>query len=373
MVHKGITPRGNFKVQLPKFNLKVTAVYPGPKPLPHPPITPHQSSGILDTNRNNCGSTNKQRGYGPSKQQKKWVKRAKGKSITYQLSTGLSNYIADRLLWTKENSGQSKVDNYKWSKRYEQSKACCHVLEQIGEKVTSWYCRQKWCSVCARNKGMKLLHAYKDQIERLPNLYIVTLTIVSMPGDQLSYAIERMNNAWRKIRDKMNDKGMRPKGVIALEVTHGLPGYHPHFHILISGMENALMVQKEWLKHFKNEAGQGGQDVKKVRNIQGANLEIFKYAVKSIKDGVMYSPEVMHTINQATFRRQMVRPFGIVKAKPEDIEAPKTEVSKVDWLPKVYANYRWNDYYKDWISSNGIEFSNRRYIEAQKVIKTKNK
>lgn len=370
MVNKGTTPGANVKAHLSKFNANVTAIYPGLKPLPYPPITPHPSSGILDTLETITGLPINKGVSEPSFQQRKWVKRSKGKAITYLLSIRLSNYINDELMWSKENEQLSKVDNYKWAKRYDKAKGCCHVLEQVGKKVTSWYCKQKWCSVCARIKGMKLLNAYKDQIERLPNLYMVTLTMTSIPGDELRYMIDRMNNTWRKMREKMQDKGMRPKGVIALEVTHGTPGYHPHFHILISGMENALMVQKEWLKHFKSEAGQGGQEVKKVTNREGANLEIFKYAVKSVKDGVMYSPEVMHTINQATFKRQMVRAFGIVKVK---IDTPTTEVSKVDWLPMMYTRYTWNSYYKDWMNEHGIEFSRRRDPEVQKAMKQKHK
>ena len=364
MINKGTTPEVNVKAHLAKFNANVTAIYPGPKPLPYPPTTPHQSSGILDNIETITEPPINKGVPGVSHEQRKWVRRSKSKAITYLLSVRLSNYLKD----IEDQKGLSKEDEIKWAKRYNNSKSCCHVIEQVGEKVTTWYCKQKWCSVCARNKGMKLLNAYKDQIEKLPNLYSVTLTMKSIPGDELSYMIDRMNNVWRKIREKMHNKGMRPKGVIALEVTHGSKGYHPHFHILISGMENALIVQKEWLKHFKIEAGQGGQEVKKVKNREGFNLEMFKYAVKSVKDGVMYLPEVMHTINRATFQRKMVRAFGIVKVK---IDTPRIEVSKIDWMKKMYMRYTWNSYYKDWMSKYGIEFSNRRDPEVQKAMKQK--
>lgn len=349
MSNKGTTPGGNIKVQFPKRRTKTIRVYPGPK-TSTPQDRRHQDQTPLVHNyTNNCPHPNKQRGFEVSKEYQKWVLRAKRKALTSFMSIRLRKYTQDKL-WSC-----SKVDRWhweQWSKRYARSIFCCHSVIQDGNKLKSMYCTQKWCSVCQANRSGKLLNSYRPQLEALPDLYKVNLSIVSMSGDQLGYAIARMNDTWRKIYKAMVRNGMKPQGIRAIEFTHGIKGHHPHYHILISGMDNAMMVQHLWLKHFRFEAGQGGQYVSPCgKNEMGSMIESIveslKYTVKSSKDGTMYAPDVIHTINEAAFGRQMVIPFGIKKSV-QDTNAPQREVSEAGWLKPEKKQYNWKESEDTW-------------------------
>ena len=308
---------------------------------------PHDQTPILDTIRNNCPDVSKQRAFQRSKEQTKWENRARSKALTYALSVKLRNYVKVK---EKASNRINKQDWRDWNKRYATSMFCCGTVYQTDQKLESTFCRSKWCTVCGRNRSAKITDAYGEILTSLPDLHFVTLTIKSMEADQLGLSIDRMNNAWRKIYNAMTRKGIKPQGGRTLEITHGVKGYHPHYHILISGQENAMMLQSLWMKHFKEEANQGGQYVSPVNSNKGINavMELVKYSVKPLVNGKILAPEVLHTINVATFGRQMFSPFGIKKVEPQEIEPPEIEVSKADWLPPIKTAYSWDQYYREW-------------------------
>ena len=308
---------------------------------------PNDQTTILDTIRNNCPDACKQRASEGSKEKTKWERRAGSKALTFALSVKLRNHVKVK---EKTSNRINKQDYRAWSKRYATSMFCCHTVYQTGQKLESTFCRSKWCTVCGRNRSAKITDAYGEVLTSLPDLHFVTLSIRSMEADQLALSIDRMNNAWRKIYNAMTRKGIKPQGGRTLEITHGVKGYHPHYHILIAGQENAMMLQSLWMKHFKDEAGQGGQEVKPVNLTKGINavMELVKYSVKPMVNKKMLPPEVLHTINVATFGRQMFSPFGIKKVKPQEIEPPEVEVSEADWLPPMKTAYSWDQYYREW-------------------------
>jgi hypothetical protein len=315
---------------------------------------------ILDTIRNNCPDACKQRASEGSKEQTKWERRGGSKALTFALSVKLRNHVKVK---EKTSNRINKQDWNAWSKRYATSMFCCHSVYQTGQKLQSTFCRSKWCTVCGRNRSAKITDAYGEVLTSLPDLHFVTLTIKSMEADQLALSIDRMNNAWRKVYNAMTRKGIKPQGGRTLEITHGVKGYHPHYHILISGQENAMMLQSLWMKHFKEEANQGGQYVSPVNLTKGisAVMELVKYSVKPLVDGKILSPEVLHTINVATFGRQMFSPFGIKKVKPQEIEPPEVEVSEADWIKPINTVYSWDQYHREWIDKQGrrlVKWSN---------------
>lgn len=350
MINKGTTPGGNIKTQFPKSKTKTVRVYPGPK-TSTPQDRRHQDqTPLVHILRNNCPHPNEQRGFEASQEYQKWVTRAYRKARTSILSTQLRKYAQEQW-WACSKQNQWYWEQ--WARRYAKSTFCCHTVVQDGSKLNSMYCRRIWCSVCQSNRSSRLLNAYRDQLEALPDVYKVNLSIVSMSGDQLSYAITRMNNTWRKIYKAMVRNGMKPQGIRALEFTHGEKGYHPHYHILISGMDNAMMVQHIWLKHFGFEAGQPGQYVSpclkdETGSIVKSILDALKYSIKTEKDGAMYAPDVIHTINDAAFGRQLVTPFGIKKS-PQDTNAPKRETSEAGWLKPGKEFYNWDDFKSGWL------------------------
>lgn len=335
----------------------------------------YDQTPILDTIRNNCPDVSKQRASQVSKEKLKWIRRAGSKALTVHLSSKLRNHVKDQLNTCQRHR---KDDWLPWSKRYARSMFCCDIVEQTGSKLQTTFCRSKWCTVCGRNRSAKITDAYGDVLIGLPDLYNVVLTIRNMEADKLALALDRMNSTWRKIYNAMTRKGIKPQGARTLEITYGVKGYHPHYHILISGLENAMMLQSLWMKHFKNEAGQGGQYVSPVDLSKGIGsvMELVKYSVKPMVNGEMLPPDVLHTINVATFKRQMFSPFGIKKVKPQEIQPPEIEVSKADWIAPNTTVYHWDQYHREWRNKTGsqlVKWSNKEVDEMIRVAKNRKK
>ena len=314
---------------------------------------PYDQTTILDTNRNNCPDVSKQRGSEASNEKIKWFRRGARKALTVHLSGGLRTYIKDEL---KTCNRLKKQELLSWLKRYNRSIFCCDIVYQTGVKLQTTFCRSKWCTVCGQNRSAKITNAYGDVLIGLPDLYNVVLTIRNMEADQLALALDRMNNAWRKIYNAMTRKGIKPQGARTLEITHGVKGYHPHYHILISGQENAMMVQSLWMKHFKDEAGQGGQYVSPVDLSKGIGsvIELVKYSVKPLVNGELLPSDVLHTINRATRGKQMFSPFGIKKVAQQEIEPPESEESETDWIAPQNTVYHWDQYHREWRNRTGL-------------------
>jgi hypothetical protein len=358
MSNKGITPRGNIKVQFPKRRTKTVRVYPGPKTAT-PQDRRHQNrTPILDTIQTIVPAYENKGVHDQSSEYEKWLKRRDKKAITSVLSIQLRKYAQDQL-WSCPKS--KRWYWMEWSSRYARSMFCCHSVQQDGNKLKAMFCEQRWCSVCARNKAMKLYHAYKDQLKNLEDVWFVTLTIANMDGDQLKLAIAKMKSVWTAIYKKMHRTGNKPMGAKSLEVKGGVKGYHPHYHILISGKENAMMVQKEWLKHFKKDAEkvgkfyaeQAGQYVAPCRkdddgSITKSILEVFKYSIQGIEKGEIVKAEYIHTINTSTFRGQMFGAFGL-KKPIEDTKRTQSEISEAGWLKPGKVCYNWDGSEKTWM------------------------
>ena len=314
---------------------------------------PYDQTTILDTNRNNCPDVSKQRGSEASKEKIKWFRRGESKALTVHLSSGLRTYIKDEL---KTCNRGKKQDLLNWLKRYNRSIFCCDVVYQTGVKLQTTFCRSKWCTVCGRNRSAKITNAYGDVLIGLPDLYNIVLTIRSMEGDQLLPSLNKMNLTWRKIYNAMTRKGIKPQGARTLEITHTSKGYHPHYHILISGLENAMMVQSLWMKHFKQEANQAGQYVSPIDLSRGVGnvIELVKYSVKPLVNGELLPSDVLHTINRATRGKQMFSPFGIKKVAQQEIEPPESEESETDWIAPQNTVYHWDQYHREWRNRTGL-------------------
>ena len=316
---------------------------------------PNDQAPILDTLETIVSTPIKQGSSGGSKEKQKWIRKSGNKALTVYLSSKLRTYAKDQL---KISQRHRKQDWLPWIKRYSVSMFCCHRVEQTGSKLQSRYCRSKWCTVCARNRGGRLVDLYGKEFEGLKDLNHVVLTIRNMPGNELPSALDRMNLTWRKIYKIMYKQGIKPQGGRSIEITHNSQSgyYHPHYHVLISGEANAKMLKSLWLKNYKGLAEEWCQNVTQVDpgDQKKAPLELIKYTVKPLVDGEILEAEVLHTINQATFGRQMFSPFGIKKVKLQEREPPEIEISKADWIAPKTTVYNWDQYHKEWIDPTGL-------------------
>ena len=86
----------------------------------------------------------------------------------------LSKALAKQLLKANPDS--------KLFKSYRATLSCSSVLQQNGKKLTTLYCKNRWCAVCNRIRTAKLIGGYSEQLEEFKEPYFVTLTKKTVKG-----------------------------------------------------------------------------------------------------------------------------------------------------------------------------------------------
>lgn len=294
-----------------------------------------------------------------NKEQVRWQKRAQAKSIDTEVSKRLWNYAKAE----QAKDPEHRAEWGRWRKRYARSSFCCHDVEQQGDLLKGGHrCNGKWCRLCSRIKAGDKFSKYGKQLADLPELHLVTVTQgPRVTADQLPDTLQGMVKAWRKLYRKLRDRGIVMKGYRALEITYDahLQTYHPHFHILVSGIDAATGIQSLWMQHYGEQVSQGGQECRVILSHQreGAVVEILKYTHKTVDDKELVAPAPLHVINAATYGKQMKVAFGLKAAKDsttvQDDDLDTTDVRKADWLPFGNYKYHWDSAEMNWVCRTG--------------------
>jgi len=269
------------------------------------------------------------------------------------------------------------------AKRYDNTIFCSTVLEQDGNKLRSRFCKARWCNVCNRVRTAKLIKGYGSAIESMSDPRFVTLTVPNVPGPELRSEIKRMISEFRKIQE-LRRKLKKPllKGIRKLEVTYNpdLNNYHPHFHFIIEGEQNAQELINSWMDR-NTIADIRGQDQREAKS----PVELFKYFTKLtsksksdtiiIKAGKMirieYSyPEALDFVFQTIEGIRIFQPIGgirYVKEDPEDYETVTVEdIENEENALWIYQNKDWVNVYTGELLT-GYEPSRRDLSKRKKI------
>lgn len=287
-------------------------------------------------------------------------KRAKSKQFTHSLVVQLA-----------------KVEDSPLNKAYWNTYYCATSIKQEGQKLTSKYCKNRFCLVCNRIRTAQMIKGYLKPLEALQDSQFVTLTLPTIEADQLEARIEEMIKGFRKITDRARKQGIKLKGVRKLECT-ARPNnhFHPHFHIIVEGKVNAEYLLAQWLKEFPI-AGKGGQDV---READGETIkEMMKYFTKLLpkKEEDLINPKALDIIFSAMIGKRVYQPFGGIKKVSEEIEEIQAEI--IEDIEVKNDGYVWVQLGHDWYSlSNGEALSNYKPSEKdlkniKRIIKLKNR
>lgn len=328
---------------------------------------PNCQNAIVHTIRHNCrdapnlGSTKAKPPADPV--QAKWAKRRQAKALDVKVSSGLFTYVRQRA----DNMGAHQSHYQAWARRYSASLFCAHTIHyNQGKAEAGPYCGAKWCRVCSRIRAGVNYQRYGRELAELPELHFVTLTTgPRVTGTDLGATIHGMVKAWRKVYQALKENGHRLAGYRKMEVTYDAANqtYHPHFHILISGIAPALGLQRLWMKHYGQRVSQAGQHCQVVldSNRDKAVVELMKYTNKTADHKALMDAEALHTINVATFGRQMFCPFGLSKQAKADA-MPQVEPDKVGWLPKRTILFAWDDKAGNWVDTTDANLSFAQFI-----------
>lgn len=226
---------------------------------------------------------------------------------------------------------------------------CGSIILQEGNKTKSGYCNARWCNTCNRMRTAKLINGYKSPLESFQDPYFVTLTFPNVNGSELSQSIKKMiQNAVLIIKSRRKNTAIN--GIRKIECTYNeeRDDYHPHFHFIIDGKENAEYVRNEWLKRYET-AETWSQDIRKAD--KGSMIELFKYTTKLVsksKRGYDVYVYALDIIFNAMYGIRTFQSFGKVRMVKEDIENLVTE--EFTDLPNYPDAVAWQWIEKDWIN-----------------------
>lgn len=252
-------------------------------------------------------------------------------------------------------------------KQYERTLTCLTYIKQEGYNISASCCRCRWCFVCNGKRTRKMIDQYLPILKKSNNYYFVTLTRRTITGDKLRGAIKTNNKIISDIAKRSRRKGNKIDFIRSLETTHNKieNKYHPHYHLLVKGKENAEFILQEWINTSKGDIGEGGQDIRKFGEDKSKSLEehlteFFKYTTKldeEINDDTL---EVLDTIFVATSGIQLVQTYGDIKATKEISKEMKINEN----FPfSEFALWRYNIHCKDWIRmSDGYLLGKQKFI-----------
>lgn len=236
-------------------------------------------------------------------------------------------------------------------KSYWNTYHCCEAMFQDGNKLTSKYCNNRWCSTCNRIRTGKLIDGYEPVLKKLKNKYFVTLTIPNCTAEELEQEIKKMTRTFTRIKDVLRKQGFNLKGIRKTECTYNAEknNYHPHFHFIISGKLESEMLQREWLKRYP-QSKKIAQDIRPATD--KAVKELFKYFTKLISKGTnnKFYIFALDQIFQAMRCKRVFQPFGIKKYVSEDIEELQYMLFKD--IQEQNTTWEWHTDFYDWIDIN---------------------
>lgn len=280
---------------------------------------------------------------------------------------------------------------------YQNSFHCCDEMYQGDGKITSKYCKNRWCPQCQRIRMGALINAYAPRLEKEKNLYFITLTRPNVSADTLRSEIEEYQKIWRKIANRKFFRDAVSNGMVGikkLECTYhankvklekheewrvNLEGkkykkvwftptneidpwydtYHPHLHILVSNEQVAIQIKKAWLEYCP-DANPGAQQCVKVTDkkskdkdgnekVSKGYLEIFKYFTKLIakdSDGHrFFDAKHMNVIFEAMQGKRVYFRIGTPESwQCEEVDEKEIEEEAALFIESdEYKTFRWVD------------------------------
>lgn len=252
----------------------------------------------------------------------------------------LTNHIALNLI--NQNPESELIKSY-WNTTH-----CISVLKYQHPKITSTYCKNRWCITCNRIRTGVLINTYEPQLKALFQPYFITLTRPTVKGEDLPKQIELMEKVWRKISQNTKDKKFLREhqnfiGIRKAECTiRPNDHYHYHFHLIVDNWAVSEWLVAKWLK-LNPDADAAAQDIRIADD--GSMKELFKYFTKlTTKTEKKTDYKRLNTIFTVLKGKRTFQTFGGLRAVPEDLD-DEFMAQEVD-LGTETKIYKWN--LEDW-------------------------
>jgi plasmid rolling circle replication initiator protein Rep len=249
-------------------------------------------------------------------------------------------------------------------KKYWKTYHCKNVLLQDGNRFIGSLCRKRWCQTCNRIKTAELMNAYKKPLLDFKEPCLVTLTAPTVKARQLNSEITKRIKSFQRAKDNLRkNHGIKLNGVRKTEVTYNEKEdkYHPHFHFIIDGMQEAEKLRSLWLDQFPN-ANLKAQDIKLIEDEKGL-IEVFKYATKDIISNKT-TARAQNIIYTAIEGKRIYQTFGSVH-KVNEPKEEKAEQIEADFISQKKEIYIYDSNQFDYINSNDELLIDTLHIKHQ--------
>lgn len=284
--------------------------------------------------------------------------------------TTAKNVLNEENYYSKRERKQATMDlvnnllevasDSKVQRQYKYTFGCNGSLYVYDGKVTTWRCKNRWCSNCQRVLQHELIEKYLPIVATWTDKYFVTLTIKNVPHDKLELAINEFSNVMRKINEqKAYRNGLLVKEYIRkVEVTYNnkTSEYHPHLHLLVNTKESAQFIYDYWVKYWstkykkenligktdKNILSKSGQDIRQADN--STIKEIVKYLTKMSE---VEDYKALNNIYEVMKGKRIIQPVGLTKYKY--MQKAEQQAEQKTNIPNGL--YQWSFKVHDWIES----------------------
>jgi len=237
-------------------------------------------------------------------------------------------------------------------KHYWKTYHCNRVKLQDGQNLVGSLCRKRWCQHCSRIKTAELIKGYKTPLEQLQQeqeFYFVTLTAPTVKSRQLSSELRKRYKAFTRIKDNIRKNyGLKLNGLRKTEITYNEQKnkYHPHFHLMVQGKQQAELIQELWLNQFP-QASDKAQDIRLIDTTDSNNLvEVFKYATKDVTRDTT-TAKAMDNIYRALDGLRTIQTYGSIRKVTEPLEQ-KNEALDIDWISPRKEIWIYNEHTADY-------------------------
>ena len=239
-----------------------------------------------------------------------------------------TNEIAKELIVLVRGTSEEKV--------FTRMLHCADILTDTSAGITTYFCKNRLCKICNRNRTQMQYAKYVDYISKIKQLQLITLTNFVGFKKDLNTEINEMKRVFKNVREQYRKRGQLLSGIWKFETVIEMEQkiYNIHFHVIIEGSkEVGETIKDKWLKYFIS-AKEHGQLVETINPEN--KKKVLSYLSKEFYKVDFSHPnsaKALHKVYNALYKQRLFQAFGdAIKAKK--VVAKKRAKSEIKLLSK---------------------------------------
>lgn len=256
----------------------------------------------------------------------------------------------------------------------------CHAyvyfaIHHQSRQVQVWgsSCKQRWCPICARNKGIRLGSQTARWIRSLRQPKFITLT-QQQRDEPLTDSIDRLYANFRKLRSRKDFRDKCKSGIWFSQVTYntGTRSWHPHLHI-IADMD---FVRQAKLSTLWEDVTTDSKivDIRRINDPVSSGRYVSRYAARPAKLSSVPAdrrPELYHAYQG----RRLCGAWGIPReANPlQEPKLDRSEYACIDSYDVIMSQAAKDELYarivESWINNQPLTESEYNQLQLLKSTK----